>query len=788
MKQFISDVLRFISQLSKSIWLFFPGIIFLLFGIFCFWTLGQGKDIIVAFTENTSKTILLINYTRIIFFVAIGFWAYVSWYSARIISYIKKTKQKDEIKVISGTNEETAEKEYADHYNIFEVGKNFLDEFPRIIGNSCFLVLELAVLQSPASLHTISSTAGWISFFILLIVIRYINKWVNDKLAMKSSFRKLFFVLLFILIALIITTSLFNTIYILTLFGLLIVFHVVFILYINLRRVRMEKKAEKIMLVPKQTPKEPNMLERLMDYFCIPRKEIGYFKWFLFIGTCGIVLYIASIIWLSFARSIGPFPFIILAFGVLLAFGNIVTAFSVKYKVNFHFILFLLAFILGFGETHYVRTIDLQTNNNYESRPDVKTYLTAWLHDRNISAMPDSTKYDMYFVMSNGGASRSGYWTAGVLGRLEDASLIHDKTNRFSDHVFCVSGTSGGGVGVAAFFSLLRNKELHTDALYAKSSKAFLKQDYFTYTFARMLGPDFFNYIFHLSAAKDRAAALEMSFEESSRNTNDSTYEVPFYDTLSKFPAIKDGRIYLPILFVNTTRMQDGNPGIVTNLKPDSGIFNERIDVLNLLGNSKDISLTSGAILGARFPYLSPAGRIANNYFVDGGYFDNSGAGVIQETIRGILNIEKEDSMANGILYTQIKKLRFTVLHIVNSPVQEDSGNIVKVPPIKNDLLSPILTIEGAYDMQTTVNDMRLINYVNDINRFGGHKAVYDRISLYKDSSEWSQDPLRIRFDKEPSYAMNWFMSDTLLRRIDNRLIQNPQLNNLINYLEQKER
>ena len=787
MKKFIPGVLRFISQLSKSIWLFFPGIIFLLFGIFCFWTLGQGKDIIVAFTENTSKTILSINYTRIIFFVAIGFWAYVSWYSARIISYIKKTRQKDEIKVISGANEETAEKEYAAHYNIFEVDKNFLDEFPRIVGNSCFLVLELAVLQSPAALHAISSTVTWVSFFILLIVIRYINKWVNDKLAMKSSFRKLFFVLLFILIALIITTSLFNTIYILTLFGLLIVFHVVFILYINLRRVRMEKKAEKIMLVQKQTPKEPNMLEKLMDYFCIPRKEIGYFKWSLFIGISGIVLYIASIIWLSFARSIGPFPFIILAFGVLLAFGNIVTAFSVKYKVNFHFILLILAFILGFGETHYVRTIDLQTNNNYESRPDLKTYLTVWLHDRNISATPDSTKYDMYFVMSNGGASRSGYWTAGVLGRLEDASLIHDKANRFSDHVFCVSGTSGGGVGVATFFSLLRNKELHTDALYAKSAKAFLKQDYFTYTFARMLGPDFFNYIFHVSTVKDRAAALEMSFEESSRKTNDSTYQVPFYDTLSKFPAIKDGRIYLPILFVNTTRMQDGNPGIVTNLKPDSGIFNDRIDVLNLLGNNKDISLTSGAILGARFPYLSPAGRIANNYFVDGGYFDNSGAGVIQETIRGILNIEKEDSMTNGNLYTQIRKLRFTVLHIVNSPVEQYSSNIVKVPPIKNDLLSPILTIEGAYDMQTTVNDMRLINYVNDINRFGGHKAVYDRISLYKDSSEWSRDPLRTRFDKEPSYAMNWFMSDTLLRRIDNRLIQNPQLNNLINYFEQKE-
>src|ERR1019366_3837373 len=213
MKQFLSRLLRFISQLSKSMWLFFPGIVFLLFAIFCFWMLGQGKDIIVAFTENTSRTIFSINYTRIIFFVAIGFWAYVSWYSARIISYIKKSRQEDDVQISSGVNRETAEKEYTERHQFFEIGINFIDEFPRIIGNGCFLVLELAVLQSPASMHTISSTAAWVSFFILLIIIRYINKWANDKLAMKSSFRKLFYALLVLLIVLIIIISRFPKIY-----------------------------------------------------------------------------------------------------------------------------------------------------------------------------------------------------------------------------------------------------------------------------------------------------------------------------------------------------------------------------------------------------------------------------------------------------------------------------------------------------------------------------------------------------------------------------------------------
>ena len=82
-------LLRFLSNLLRSLWLFFPGILFLILTLMVFWTLGQGKDIVIAFTENKSRTILDFNYTRTIFFLAIGFWVYVSWYSSRIISYIK---------------------------------------------------------------------------------------------------------------------------------------------------------------------------------------------------------------------------------------------------------------------------------------------------------------------------------------------------------------------------------------------------------------------------------------------------------------------------------------------------------------------------------------------------------------------------------------------------------------------------------------------------------------------------------------------------------------------------
>ena len=474
----------------------------------------------------------------------------------------------------------------------------------------------------------------------------------------------------------------------------------------------------------------------------------------------------------SCCKSYWSISFYTARFWGLLAFGNIVTALSLRYKINLHFILICIALLIGTSETHYVRTMSTENGNRYSARPDLATYFRAWVNDRK-AALDSVNEYPVYFVLANGGASRSAYWTAAALGKLEDSSLRDQPSDRFSDHVFAVSGTSGGGVGVAAFFSMLRMKQTDTIPVYDRSARAFLRKDYFTYTFARMLGPDFFNYIFHLTPSGDRAAALESSFEDTSYVVAENNIRLPFYDRFSNFPALTgDNHINLPILFVNTTRMQDGNPGVVTNLRLDS-LYNNRVDVLTLLEPSKDISITSASILGARFPYLSPAGRIGDSYFVDGGYFDNSGAGVIQETIRGIINLAKDTSLQN-----YVSKFHFKILHILNSPVTGELTNIQPVAPIKNDLAAPLLTIIGAYDMQTTVNDGRLINFLKDINDYSSNKADYIPISLYLDAEELKADTTY--FDKiEPPYAMNWFMSDTTLNRIDKRLQTHPVLNRL---------
>jgi hypothetical protein len=764
-------LLRYLSQLLQGIWLFFPSILFLLLCIFCFWNLGQGKDLIIAFINNSSPGEQFhFNYNRVIFFLIIGFWVYVSWYSSRIIAYVKLKHQGNK-----------------------GLRKPFLDEFPRVIGNACFLILELAILQLPILKFELPGSLAWIAFILLLVIMRGINKWIDTRMNIRlnnpvtvnreqlSSFRRWFYILLFVLLGYVLVLSLVPDLNIMFFFALVVLFHVLFVYYINLRRADMLQKTV--------TPKSPtNWFEAVMEYFCIPLREAGYYKWFLGIGITGLIFYTINIQSIGFARGIGPFGTVLLGFGVLLLFGNTVTAFSVKYRINFHFLLFVAAFIIGFHETHYVRTIEApQKDNEYATRPTLEAYLTEWLNAKHVIADTSTAGYDMYFIMANGGASRSGYWTATVLGTLEDSSIAAvqrgELGERFSDRIFCLSGTSGGGVGVATFFALLQNKQVTSDKSFARSAKAYLQQDYFTYTFARMLGPDFFNYIFPFISKKDRAVALEETFESSTTDGTDKVYPLNFSEPFSGFKAMKQGRINLPILCVNTTRMQDGNPGVVSNLSLDESIFNKRVDVVKLLAKPLDFSIASGSILSARFPYLSPAGRIGDQYFVDGGYFDNSGAGVVQEMIRGILTIGRKDSVQHGkesLLYQQVSKLRFKVLHITNSPVIHDSTYLTSVAPIKNDLLAPVLTIVGAYDMQTTVNDRRLMNFIDDVPAISQSKADYTQIPLYKDTAEWNHDPLRYRYAAEPAYAMNWFMSDTTTRRIDARLAKHPLVDSLI--------
>ena len=92
----------------------------------------------------------------------------------------------------------------------------------------------------------------------------------------------------------------------------------------------------------------------------------------------------------------------------------------------------------------------------YGNRKGLHAYFDHWIASRKKEIEDPSNKtYPVFFTLADGGASRSGYWTASVLSRLEDGTA-----GKFSRHLFCLSGASGGSVGNAAFYTSLYAKKI----------------------------------------------------------------------------------------------------------------------------------------------------------------------------------------------------------------------------------------------------------------------------------------------------------------------------------------
>jgi predicted acylesterase/phospholipase RssA len=722
------NALQTLGLVLRLLWVFFPGV--LLLGIAGILTsqLLQGQDAIVLALESRWRGFFVIT--------ALVFWATVTWYSSRLIAY-----NKDEI------------------FLRFPKG---LYHAPRLLGYACFAVALHAFLVLPG--HSIGRwpalgclTADIVMYFLLhRLFARMRDKWTDARLLrLRRISWGLFSIgvlaggwlnmpLAYVLsIPVLQACALFNVV---------------------VRRKLRSTSTATSLHHPATARKGRNWLALqwvLTDQHTAgPRirnattleGELAIFRWFNAISILSVCIYLAAIFLLPAARLISPLPIVMLALGVLVGFANLLTVLSIKFETNLHFVFVALVFLIGlFTEPHDVRTItppDPSAGNGYAYRPGLHEYFRQWTDARRADLDDTAlTTYPVVIAIADGGASRSGYWTAGVLARIEDESQ-----GRFSRHLFCLSGASGGSVGNTAFYASLQadsTERRHSSHL--DRCRNYLSNDFLSFTLARLLGPDLFKPIFPFDAVYDRAAALEKSLESVPQATFIAR---TMADPLSQH--IITGLADKPALLINTTRMQDGRPGVVSTLRLDESVFGKRIDVLSTLPTTEDIRLSTAAVLGARFPYISPAGRLHGNYFVDGGYFDNSGAGVAHEIL-----IALHQAIADSLRLNprhRLRKLRFHVIHTRNSTIDEKP--VGKVHPLVNDLAAPINTLLGAYSTQTDVNNLRLVRYLQSI---PDNRGTYWNIDLY-------------RTGETEVFPMNWVISQASRNRMDERLRTHPAI------------
>ncbi|HET9486417.1 MAG TPA: hypothetical protein VFO54_03240, partial [Chryseosolibacter sp.] len=217
----------------------------------------------------------------------------------------------------------------------------------------------------------------------------------------------------------------------------------------------------------------------------------------------------------------------------------------------------------------------------------------------------------------------------------------------------------------------------------------------------------------------------------------------------------------LPILFINTTQVDNGMPGVIsTVLLPE---HSQRQDVLALADSmgveqgTGNLRLSTAAVLGSRFPYVSPAGKVFDRYYVDGGYFDNSGAGTVLEFIYE-LNEFMADTSQVEIMRLR-KRFTFHILHITNSEILPRPSK--DIHPLTNDLLAPVLTLAGMQGSSTSISDGMLTEAFKQFNADTANAMIV--YSLYDETWE----PAKNTGEFEEGYPMSWTLSDYQLNRMD---------------------
>ena len=290
-------------------------------------------------------------------------------------------------------------------------------------------------------------------------------------------------------------------------------------------------------------------------------------------------------------------------------------------------------------------------------------------------------------VAAEGGGIRAAFWPAIVLGTLQDESSERRKSRTdFASHIFAISGVSGGSFGAAVFTALCADEKNRSSGKIRDVAATICGKDHLAPTLGALLYPDFVQRFLPFAILPDRAAAFEGSWErawpkDAGANRMEQRFSTLWTDPKSEE---KNADAWLPALFLNSTMVETGKRVICSNLPvrtDDGGQFIDAHDLHAHLrtggpgaGNWQDIRLSTAAHTSARFPVVSPPGRLPSGArVVDGGYFENSGAAT---------GIDVLDAVTKRLDQTKgATKIIFIFLRYADAPGLTDTIKTPENPP-----------------------------------------------------------------------------------------------------------
>ncbi len=433
----------------------------------------------------------------------------------------------------------------------------------------------------------------------------------------------------------------------------------------------------------------------------------------------GVSLWIAPGTWLLFVSKRGDFPVLSL--------------------------LIVLAMIFSFfNDNHAVRLSQDELISRSAGRTTISQAVNDW---RQAWFDRDVRHPKLVIVATAGGGSRAAYWTASVLGTIQDLHPDFDK------QLFAVSGVSGGSVGSMVYRGLL-NALPDVDATcerqgegtypYSHCAREVLGQDFLSVTLAAMLFPDLIQRFLPVGVFPDRGEALERAWESAWQATIGKN---PYRNALAEdFLSVWRNRPATPALFFNGTSVATGKRIVTSNIDlpdniPDTYDFFDEWQI--------NIPFSTAANNSARFPIVAPAGRLPErkgtcriDRIVDGGYFENFGAATALDLIEVLDGLYCDDVAAScnlDLVVIQISsdpQYQGVKRPAVSTTVSDQSVLQTASPAsFAAELRSPIEALLNARTARGVLAAQLL--HDNVANRFGGsYRFIEFRLDIPDNKSE----------------------------------------------------
>ena len=299
-----------------------------------------------------------------------------------------------------------------------------------------------------------------------------------------------------------------------------------------------------------------------------------------------------------------------------------------------------LAFCTVWREKHHDVQVD-ESSIRSNDVPSLESQFDKWLADRRDRGSDPKKPYLVFIISVEGGGIYAGAAASLLLAKLQDDCPA------FAQHLFAISGVSGGAIGATIFQALAQflpqsqTADCHPadrDGWLTHEVTAIMEDDHFSPVVASII-PDL------LGERTGRAEALEQSFEHFNDPEIEYRLKQPFlshwrYSNIDQALVVSGAA---PALVLNTTWAETGYrvafaPFTLNSSKANDGTLYSFADRAKRGDNMPDedmpgenIALMNAAVASARFPGILPpySVRMPDDHrwsFVDGGYSDNSGA------------------------------------------------------------------------------------------------------------------------------------------------------------------